>query len=161
MTVHKTALAVFFLFFSVVPALAQTENLPQSTDNIFNRAFSYIGLHERSHRHKIKQITKIDPARTPWCAAFVNGVLAQLGIPGTGSNMAISFAKYRTATKSPRRGDIVVLRTGRARRGRSGNHVGIFKGFVGNRVAVLGGNQSNRVKVSYFPISSVITYRRV
>jgi hypothetical protein len=75
--------------------------------------------------------------------------------------MAISFTKYRTATKTPRKGDIVVLRTGRARRGRSGNHVGIFQGFVGNKVAVLGGNQSNRVKVSYFPVRSVITYRRV
>ena len=154
MTVRKTALAAIFLFFSVVPSYAQN-------DNIFNRAFSYIGLHERSHRTQIKTITKIDPARTPWCAAFVNGILRQMGIQGTGSNMAISFAKYKTATKSPRKGDIVVIRTGRSRRGRSGNHVGFFQGFKGNKVAVLGGNQSNRVKVSYFPIRSVISYRRI
>ena len=154
MTVRKTALAAFFLLFSAVPSFAQTQ------DNIFNRAFSYVGLHERSNRAQIKTVTKVDPVRTPWCAAFVNGILAQLGQRGTGSNMAISFAKYKTATKNPQKGDIVVIRTGRSRRG-SGNHVGIFEKFVGNRVAVLGGNQSNRVKISYFSKSSVISYRKV
>jgi uncharacterized protein (TIGR02594 family) len=153
MTVRKTALAVFFLLISAVPSSAQTQ------DNIFNRAFSYVGLHERSNRAQIKNVTKVDPARTPWCAAFVNGILSQVGIRGTNSNMAISFAKYKSATSSPQKGDIVVLRTGRGRRG--GNHVGFFQGFSGNRVAVLGGNQSNKVKVSYFSKSSVITYRRV
>ena len=155
MTVSKTAIAVFFLLFSSLPSFAQTQ------DNIFNRAFSYVGLHERSNRTQIKTVTKIDPARTPWCAAFVNGVLSQMGIRGTGSNMAISFAKYKTATSTPQKGDIVVIRTGRARRGSSGNHVGFFQGFKGDKVAVLGGNQSNRVKVSYFSRRSVITYRKV
>ena len=155
MTVRKTALAAFFLFFSVVPSSAQTQ------DNIFNRAFSYVGLHEKSNRTQIKNVTKVDPVRTPWCAAFVNGILAQAGMKGTGSNLAISFTKYKTATSNPVKGDIVVIRTGRSRRGRSSNHVGIFEKFVGNRVAVLGGNQSNKVKISYFPKSSVISYRKV
>jgi uncharacterized protein (TIGR02594 family) len=154
MTVRKTALAVFFLLFSVVPSFAQTQ------DNIFNRAFSYVGLHERSNRQQIKSVTKVDPVRTPWCAAFVNGILEQLGQRGTGSNMAISFAKYKTATKTPQKGDIVVIRAGRGGRG-SGNHVGIFEKFVGNKVAVLGGNQRNAVKISYFSKSSVISYRKV
>jgi uncharacterized protein (TIGR02594 family) len=84
-----------------------------------------------------------------------------MGMRGTGSNAAISFAKYGQATKTPVKGDIVVLKTGRSRRGFSGNHVGIFQNFSGTRVAVLGGNQSNRVKVSYFSKRSVITYRKV
>jgi uncharacterized protein (TIGR02594 family) len=155
MTVNKTALAAFFLLFSVVPSSAQTQN------NIFNHASSYVGLHERSNRTQIKTVTKVDPVRTPWCAAFVNGILAQVGMKGTGSNLAISFTKYKTATSNPVKGDIVVIRTGRSRRGRAGNHVGIFEKFVGNRVAVLGGNQSNKVKVSYFSKSSVISYRKV
>lgn len=155
MSVSKTVITVFFLLISAVPSFAQTQ------DNIFNRAFSYVGLHERSNRTQIKKVTKVDPVRTPWCAAFVNGVLSQMGIRGTGSNMAISFAKYKSATSNPQKGDIVVLKTGRSRRGRSGNHVGFFQGFSGNRVAVLGGNQSNRVKVSYFSKKSVISYRRV
>lgn len=154
MTVRKAAYAVFFLLISAVPSYAQTQ------DNIFNRAFSYVGLHEKTNRAQIKSVTKVDPVRTPWCAAFVNGILAQMGQSGTGSNLAISFAKYKTATKTPQKGDIVVIRTGRSRRG-SGNHVGIFEKFVGNKVAVLGGNQSNKVKISYFSKSSVITYRRV
>lgn len=132
-----------------------TSNVAFADSSTISKAKSYVGLHERKNRSTIKEVTKIDPARVPWCAAFVNGILKQLGLPGTNSNMARSFSKYNSSTKSPQKGDIVVLK----------HHVGFFEGFVkkGNRnmVAVLGGNQSNRVKVSYFPVSSVISYRKV
>jgi hypothetical protein len=69
--------------------------------------------------------------------------------------MARSFTKYNSPTKNPTKGDIVVF----------SHHVGFFEGFVrkGNRnmVAVLGGNQSNQVKVSYFPVNRVLSYRKV
>lgn len=117
----------------------------------FNKASSFIGMHEKTHRNQIKSLIKVDPVRTPWCAAFVNGVLNRLGVSGSGSNKAISFAKYKSATKSPKKGDIVVFRS----------HVGFFQGFSGNRVAVLGGNQSNRIKVSYFNKNRVVSYRTI
>jgi uncharacterized protein (TIGR02594 family) len=132
-----------------------TSNVAFADSSVITKAESYVGMHERKNRGSIKEVTKIDPARVPWCAAFVNGILKQLGLSGTNSNMARSFSKYNSPTKNPQKGDIVVFN----------HHVGFFKGFVkkGNRtmVAVLGGNQSNRVKVSYFPVSSVISYRKV
>lgn len=132
-----------------------TSNVAFADSSVIAKAESYIGMHERKNRRSIKEVTKIDPARVPWCAAFVNGILKQLGFSGTNSNMARSFSKYNRATKNPQKGDIVVLK----------RHVGFFKGFVkkGNKtmVAVLGGNQSNRVKISYYPVSSVISYRKV
>lgn len=142
MTIARTAMVAVFLLIST-PAFA--------SENVFSRAFSYSGLHERSNNSQIRNLTKVNPATVPWCAAFVNGILSQLGIRGTGSNMAISFNKYKTPTKNPTKGDIVVFR----------HHVGFFQGFSGNKVAVLGGNQSNKVKVSYFSKSAVLSYRKV
>lgn len=123
-----------------------------NASGVYYKAASYRGLHERQHKAQIQRITKVNPARVPWCAAFVNGILRAAGHSGSGSNKAISFAKYKRPTRSPKRGDIVVFRS----------HVGFFQSFAGNgRVAVLGGNQSNRVKVSYFPTRSVVSYRSV
>ena len=132
-----------------------TSNVAFADSSVITKAESYVGMHERKNRGAIKEITKIDPARIPWCAAFVNGILKQLGLSGTNSNMARSFSKYNSPTKTPQKGDIVVFN----------HHVGFFEGFVkkGNKtmVAVLGGNQSNRVKVSYYPTNKVISYRKV
>lgn len=123
-----------------------------NASGVYYKAASYQGLHERQHKAQIQRITKVNPARVPWCAAFVNGILRAAGHSGTGSNKAISFAKYKRPTKAPKKGDIVVFRS----------HVGFFQSFTGNgRVAVLGGNQSNRVKVSHFSTRSVISYRSV
>lgn len=132
-----------------------------ASENVLSQAINYIGLHEKSNRATLKNVTKVDPARTPWCAAFVNGVLRATGFSGTGSNTARSFTKYKQATSNPQKGDIVVIR----RKGGSGAHVGIFKGFINRNgktmVAVVGGNQSNKVSVAYYSTSKVISYRRV
>ena len=98
----------------------------------------------------------------PWCAAFVNAVLVKLGYAYSGSIESISFVKYGIAVKIPARGDIIVLK---GVGGRSPTHVGFFVGatIMNGRLyyGVLGGNQSNAVKVSYFPASKVIAIRRV
>lgn len=125
------------------------------TTHIHSVASRFVGLHERSDRGALKQIVNVDPARTPWCAAFVNAMLNRLGIEGTGSNHARSFLRYGVATNTPRKGDIVVL----------GRHVGFYEGHVTRNgrtyVAVLGGNQGNSVRTSYYLASRVIAYRRV
>lgn len=125
------------------------------TTHIHSVASRFVGLHERSHRSTLRQVVNVDPARTPWCAAFVNAMLNRSGIQGTGSNQARSFLRYGVATNAPRKGDIVVL----------GRHVGFYEGHVTRNgrtyVAVLGGNQGNSVRTSYFPASRVLSYRRV
>lgn len=124
------------------------------TSNIHSVASQFIGMHERTHRNILSAAIKVDPARIPWCAAFLNAVLTQTGLEGTGSNQSRSFLRYGVATHEPRKGDIVVL----------GRHVGIFDGHTyrnGRRyVAVLGGNQGKQVRVSYFHESRVLAYRR-
>ena len=69
MTVKQTVIAAAFLVIST-PVYAN--------ENIFDRAFSYLNLHERSNRTQIQKVTKVDPVRTPWCAAFVNGILKEI-----------------------------------------------------------------------------------
>ena len=121
---------------------------------IHKEASRFIGLHERRNRLAVQSITRINPSKIAWCAAFVNGILARRGYRETGSNLAMSFARYGAVTRSPQKGDIVVFR----------GHVGFFEGHVtrGKRayVAVLGGNQSNSVRVSYFSAARVVSYRR-
>lgn len=125
------------------------------TTQIHSVASRYTGLHERANRNTLRAIVKVDPAIIPWCAAFVNAMLQKVGIRGTNSNQARSFLRYGVATRTPRKGDIVVL----------GRHVGFYEGHVTRNgrtyVAVLGGNQGNRVRTSYFPASRVLSYRRV
>jgi len=117
-------------------------------------ASRFLGMHERKHTNSLQKITKVNPKTTPWCAAFLNGILKRNGKKTTGSAAAASFRNYGKRVTKPVKGDIVVLR----------GHVGIFMGFVkknGKRyVVVLGGNQSNSVKVSHYPVSRVVTYRR-
>lgn len=152
MTFLRNAMCGIILLFAT-PVFAK--------EAVLNKATNYVGMHESGNRTTLKGVTKVDPVRTPWCAAFVNGVLRSVGLSGTGSNSAKSFTKYKTGTKNPKKGDIVVIR----RKGGSGAHVGIFKGFVKRNgrtmVAVVGGNQSNKVSVAYYPTSKVISYRKV
>lgn len=124
------------------------------TTHIHSVAARFVGLHERANRDMLQSIIKIDPARIAWCGAFVNAMLGKTGYTKSNSNHARSFLRYGVATRLPSKGDIVVL----------GSHVGIFEEYIyrnGRKfVAVLGGNQSNRVQVSYFPANRVLSYRR-
>jgi uncharacterized protein (TIGR02594 family) len=133
----------------------QAEWQQEYDTHIHSVASQFIGLHERKNRREIVELISVDPARTPWCAAFLNAILEKIGYEGTGSNHARSFLKYGQSVKEPQVGDIVVL----------GKHVGIYEGTTYIRgkkyVAVLGGNQRNGVRVSYFPASRVLAYRRV
>lgn len=133
---------------------------------IVDIARKYMGLGERSDRKALTRIfarnldQRIDPVRTPWCAAFINAVLAEAGLPTSGSNMGISFAGYGRKVKTPQVGDIVVIRGGRNSR----THVGIYVGteMRGRKkyIKLLGGNQSNSVKITSYLASKVIAIRR-
>lgn len=122
--------------------------------NIYYEAKQFVGLNEHKDTKALQSLTDVNPRRTAWCAAFVNGILKRKGYETSGSLMANSFLKYGTKVNEPQLGDIVVF----------GSHVGFFQGFTyingRKHVAVLGGNQGNSVKVSYYPVSKVRSYRR-
>lgn len=117
-------------------------------------ANQYVGKHERANRGQLKNLMNVDPARTPWCAAFVNSILRKSGNDGSRDLTARSFLRWGVKVSNPQEGDVVVVRTSR------GYHVGFFVGFRKGQVLVLGGNQSNSVKITAYSKRSVVAYRR-
>lgn len=101
-----------------------------------------------------------EPDETPWCAAFVGAVLAELGLPHTGRLNARSYLEWGVPVgqHDARPGDVVVLWRGQPD-GRQG-HVGFLVRFDGNQVILRGGNQGNRVSDAPYPVSRVLGYRR-
>lgn len=137
------------------------KNIPQVA-----KAESMIGLSARKDKKELETKfaqtlgQQVDPTHIPWCAAWANMVLADVGMQTTGSLMARSFLDWGKQTNNPSIGDVVVMRRGR---NRMSGHVGFFYGYVEHngvkQIAVLGGNQSKQVRISYYPISKVIAYR--
>lgn len=92
---------------------------------------------------------------TPWCSAFVNWVLRQVGYSRTSNLRARSWLEWGQRT-GPRYGAITVL-------ARSADpvagHVGFLVREAGHQLLLLGGNQANQVSVAWFPTSRLLGYR--
>jgi uncharacterized protein (TIGR02594 family) len=129
-------------------------------------ALQYIGFAERTHRTELKELTGVDPVRTEWCAAFVNAVLSETGIPGSESVSnypltARSFLDWGVSVKNPEPGDLVVFPRGNeAWQG----HVGFYlrSQVIDGReyYYILGGNQNNRVSIELYRSNRAISIRR-
>lgn len=80
----------------------------------------------------------------PWCAIFVNAMLARAGIPGSGSAAARSFASSDRfeKLKEPMIGCITVISSNR---GPASGHVFFYIGENGLFFQGLGGNQNDAV----------------
>jgi uncharacterized protein (TIGR02594 family) len=92
---------------------------------------------------------------TPYCGAFVAGVLVDAGLPVVREwYRARSWAAYGEGLVLPTYGCLVVFeRTG-------GGHVGFVVGEdERGRLMVLGGNQGDSVSIAPFDRSRVIAYR--
>ncbi len=136
-------------------------------------ALAEYGIHERTtlgtqrivQYHQATSLhAKSD--QVAWCSSFVNWCLAQVGIIGSRSAAAASWADWGVGLDTPKLGCIVQLHhhvkgctsaTGTA----SGNHVAFFIRQDAAHIFLLGGNQSDSVKLSGFPLSnwSVKAYR--
>jgi uncharacterized protein (TIGR02594 family) len=149
MTRHIASAVVLALFVSF--ATGHTDQANATTVGV---AKTYQGLHEGKHSGSLSRLLKVNPRKTPWCAAFANAVLKKSGKKGSGSLAAKSFFSWGTRVTSPRQGDVVIIKTKR------GYHVGFYVGRKGNQVLVIGGNQSNSVKVTAYSARSVAQYRR-
>lgn len=100
--------------------------------------------------------------RNAWCACFVNWVLGKTGITplnhsGDRYNLmrAKEYEKYGQPTQRPSYGSIGVKKSG------SQYHVGFIVGinFEGTHIIMLGGNQSDSVNYSAYPIKSFTAFR--
>ena len=89
-----------------------------------------------------------------WCARFINLVLGRVGLPGTDSDAAKSFAAYGKRISRPKFGAIAVLRR------KGGGHVGIVTGVDrrGNPILIAGNNGRRKVGISVYPKHRVIAY---
>ncbi|MEQ8655767.1 MAG: TIGR02594 family protein [Hyphomicrobiales bacterium] len=93
---------------------------------------------------------------TPWCAAFVNAVLADVHLPTTGKLTARSFLKWGAPIKTTKRGAIAVFRRGRST---WQGHVGFVLDADAKHITLLGGNQSNAVTKARYPRAKLLGLR--
>lgn len=127
----------------------------------------FVGMNERKNRTELKNFMGIDPIIYEWCAAFVNAVLADQGIPGSETVsehplLARSFLTWgHEVTDEIQPGDVVIFP-----RGREGwqGHVGFYvetEYIDGVKYyLILGGNQDNAVTYELFPARFAIAVRR-
>ena len=95
---------------------------------------------------------------TPWCSSFVNWALLQVEVTGTNSAAAISWLSWGKPASAVN-GAITVIYNSKAANSSlssSGNHVGFLVQESATHYQLLGGNQGNKVRVSYYPKSSWI-----
>ena len=105
----------------------------------------------------------------PWCSAFANYVCWLLRLPRSKSLMArswLSIGRPITINEAQAGFDVVILKRGQDPQPGpevtdAPGHVAFFAGQSGGFVELLGGNQSDAVKVSRYPVSRVIGIRRL
>jgi len=127
-------------------------------------AVQYNGMHEHTDRAELKELLDVDPVRTEWCAAFVNAVLEESGIPSNNDHKypltARAFLDWGTKVSEPKAGDIVVFPRGN--QGWQG-HVGFYLRTIEvngtEYYYILGGNQSNKVSIELYRASGALGIR--
>jgi len=144
---------------------------------LLEAAFSQYGIMEVKGQADNPEIIKYFDAlgldgkalkdETSWCGAFVNWCTAQACLPGTGDLSARSWLEVGLPTADPVPGDIVVLWRGehpdeyipgtRVKKG----HVGFYIRHDAHHVYILGGNQSNMVCISAYPMHQVLSFQSV
>jgi uncharacterized protein (TIGR02594 family) len=132
-------------------ALASCTTGPGMGGNLSAIAGKYDGMHERTDRAALTRRLGVDPVRVRWCGAFAAHVVTTAGHkPPAGHLKASRWASFGYAVKTPRRGDVVVMR----------NHVTFYTRSSAGRVCGIGGNQGNAVRESCYSARSVIAVRR-
>lgn len=130
-------------------------------------AKKYIGVKEIpgsvSEEHIAKWLEAVKAGRqdeTPWCAAFVNGILKECGRKGTGKANARSFLACGESLGGKfKPGAIVVFWRG-DKNGWMG-HVGFAVDITpnGSSVQVLGGNQGDKVSMEWMSTKKILGFR--
>lgn len=139
-------------------------------------AIAELGVHEDSlpgqHNRRIVEYhqttsCKATDDETPWCSSFVNWVMEKAGKRGTNSAAAKDWLNWGVPVDHPTPGVITVIRqkgggSATATGSSSGYHVAFFVSLNSSCIRLLGGNQTDRVRYSNFPLSEyeIKGYRR-
>jgi len=94
-----------------------------------------------------------------WCGAFMNWCAKRSGLEHSGELTARSWLKVGLPTKEPKPGDVVVL--WRESPTSWKGHVGMYVNRIEDTIYILGGNQNNMVKISGYPASRLLSYRKL
>ena len=111
-------LAIFFMPILAACGSDQAFSLNPNKLSLTHKAYHYYGLEENKDRTLIKEIMGVDPVNTEWCAAFVNMVLLEQGLPTSASVsdyplMARSFLFWGDKVEGePEQGDVVIFERG-------------------------------------------------
>lgn len=104
----------------------------------------------------------------PWCSGFVNYVCWICRLPRSKSLMARSWLTVGQGIQldDAEAGDIVILERGKGEQPGpeitdAPGHVGFFAGRSDSLVEILGGNQSDTVKISRYPVDKILGIRRL
>ena len=140
-------------------------------NKFYDTAAHYLGVKEWSGKNSNNPVVLdffkdaghswVENDETPWCAAFVNSVLHDLGVVGTGKLNARSFLDYgrEVSLSNADLGDILVF--WRQDPNSWKGHVAFFAGFdAKGDILCLGGNQGNAVSIQSYPRSRLLSVRR-
>ena len=96
-----------------------------------------------------------DDGVVPWCAIFINAMLAKARVDGSGSAMARSFSTSKNFEKlaAPMVGCITVIGSSR---GPASGHVFFYSAENGLLFQALGGNQDDSVNVAMFQKAKLV-----
>jgi len=147
----------------IAPILLATAcSSPEAFETPLPKAMSFLGYEELADRSKLQSLMGVDPLRTEWCAAFVNGVLKKNNIYGTNSNLARSFLNWgvEVDTADIQIGDIVIFPRGAEWQGHVGFYVGSIVTSGSEYYLILGGNQQDTVSIQPYPAKNAIGIRR-
>lgn len=137
--------------------------------NMLKKAGSMVGLQEGRDRAKIQQITGksgINPATTPWCAAFAMNLIKDYGLDDlkglsnrnycpTIESWARGKGKYGTAGKyTPKPGDAILFDWSGGKG--TPDHIGIVEKVENGKVYTIEGNSSDSVRRKVYPLSSSV-----
>lgn len=135
---------------------------------VLNIAFSQFGIKEIVGNRHNKEVLKyfkeighdwVENDETAWCSAYANWVNKKAGVAHSGKLNARSWLDVGEPTENPEMGDMVVL--WREKPSSWKGHVGFFIRETDNLIYILGGNQNNQVKITAYPKSRLLEYRRV
>jgi uncharacterized protein (TIGR02594 family) len=134
------------------------------TPEHYRQAAANLGYSETEQNEALQEYlanggVNLDPAKTAWCAGFVNASLEQSGVKGTNSLAARSFQNWGQPVQEPQVGDVAVF--SRPSAGPQAGHVGFYAGTnPDGTIKVLGGNQGDKVSYSSYPDNRLLGYRR-
>jgi len=96
----------------------------------------------------------------PWCSAFMNFIMAQSDIPGTGSAAAMSWKDWGRSWE-PQDGPIgaIAVFSRPTPTNPNAGHVGLIWWHLGGSILILGGNQSNQVRISNYRLEGLVSVR--